>query len=200
MLGGWAAPARASLVDGLVRQLVRPDVDARAALVTLMDARGALYQLRDLAATEPDSRERFQARRDLPALAKRLREVGTAAPVLAALAGGGDREATVSALYGGSGGGAATADAVYAAIGNVVTISGRTIRPEAQASPAAAEAAIQHIDELLAILPPSKLSLAAGRFNQSSRSFKLLPIPETSPIMFITAADLADTLRPPCAA
>ena len=29
-----------------MRQLVRPDVDARAALVTLMDARGALLQLR----------------------------------------------------------------------------------------------------------------------------------------------------------
>ena len=43
---GQAAPARAGLVDGLVRQLVRPDVDLRAALVTLMDARGALYQLR----------------------------------------------------------------------------------------------------------------------------------------------------------
>lgn len=33
-------------MDGLVRQLVRPEVDSRAALVTLMDARGALYQLR----------------------------------------------------------------------------------------------------------------------------------------------------------
>ena len=47
------------------------------------------------------------------------RQVGTAAPVLAALAGGGDREATVSALYGGSGGADSAASAVYAAIGNV---------------------------------------------------------------------------------
>ena len=30
---------------------------------------------KDLAATAPNSSERFQARRDLPALAKRLREV-----------------------------------------------------------------------------------------------------------------------------
>ncbi len=29
-----------------MRQFVRPEVDSRAALVTLMDARGALYQLR----------------------------------------------------------------------------------------------------------------------------------------------------------
>jgi len=29
-----------------VRQFVRPEVDSRAAVVTLMDARGALYQLR----------------------------------------------------------------------------------------------------------------------------------------------------------
>ena len=47
------------------------------------------------------------------------RQVGTAAPVLAALAGGGDREATVSALYGGSGGADSATSAVYAAIGNV---------------------------------------------------------------------------------
>jgi len=39
--------------------------------------------------------------------------------VIAALASGGDREATVSVLYGGSGGAGAAADAVYAAIGNV---------------------------------------------------------------------------------
>lgn len=49
----------------------------------------------------------------------RRRQVGTAAPVLAALAGGGDREATVSALYGGSGGADSATSAVYAAIGNV---------------------------------------------------------------------------------
>lgn len=49
------------------------------------------------------------------------RQVGTAAPVLAALAGGGDREATVSALYGGSGGADSATSAVYAAIGNVRT-------------------------------------------------------------------------------
>ena len=29
-----------------MRQFVRPEIDSRAALVTLMDARGALYQLR----------------------------------------------------------------------------------------------------------------------------------------------------------
>ena len=44
----------------------------------------------------------------------------------------------------------------------VVTISGRTIRPEAQASPAAAEAAIQHIDELLKILPADEVAAAAA--------------------------------------
>ena len=42
----------------------------------------------------------------------------------------------------------------------VVTISGRTIRPEAQASPAAAEAAIQHIDALLSILPKDQVAAA----------------------------------------
>ena len=39
--------------------------------------------------------------------------------MIAALAGSGDREATVSQLYGGSGSAGAAADAVYAAIGNV---------------------------------------------------------------------------------
>ncbi len=43
-----------------------------------------------------------------------------------------------------------------------MTISGRTICPEAQASPAAAEAAIRHIDELLAVLPPDAVAAAAA--------------------------------------
>jgi hypothetical protein len=41
-----ARPAQAGLAGDLVRQFVRPEVDSRAAVVTLMDARGALYQLR----------------------------------------------------------------------------------------------------------------------------------------------------------
>lgn len=45
----------------------------------------------------------------------------------------------------------------------VVTISGRTIRPEAQASPAAAEAAIGHIDALLAILPREQVAAAEAQ-------------------------------------
>jgi hypothetical protein len=45
---------------------------------------------------------------------------------------GTDAEATVSAEYGGTGGNNAAVDAVYVALGRVLTISGRTIKDEAQ--------------------------------------------------------------------
>ena len=46
-------------------------------------------------------------------------QVGQAAPVVAALIKGTDKERVVSEQYGGSGGDNASTDAVYAAIGNV---------------------------------------------------------------------------------
>ena len=46
-------------------------------------------------------------------------QVGQAAPVVAALIKGTDKERMVSEQYGGSGGDNASTDAVYAAIGNV---------------------------------------------------------------------------------
>jgi len=48
---------------------------ALQARCTLCDKRAPWAARQDLAATPPDSRERFQARRDLPALARRMREV-----------------------------------------------------------------------------------------------------------------------------
>lgn len=45
---------------------------------------------------------------------------------------GSDVESTLSSEYGGTGGSNAEVDAVYIALGKVLTISGRTIRDEAQ--------------------------------------------------------------------
>ena len=46
-------------------------------------------------------------------------QIGQAAPVVAALIKGTDKETAVSELYGGSGGQQASTDEVYSAIGNV---------------------------------------------------------------------------------
>jgi hypothetical protein len=55
-----------------------------------------------LAATPEDSQERFNARKLWPSFAKRLRDVGPAAPVVAGLiTGSQDKEETLSELYGG---------------------------------------------------------------------------------------------------
>lgn len=52
-------------------------------------------------------------------------------------------------------------DAVYVGLGKVLTISGRTIKPEAQASPEAAKAAEAALDSLLAkVCTPWGLPLA----------------------------------------
>lgn len=157
-------PAQADLIRDLVKGYVRPDVAADQALMQLMDARGTLMELKALAATAPNSQERFEARRVLPGMASRLRQVSSAAPVAAALASGTASEATLSYLYGGKAEDGVSelsmAIPVYEAIGRVITISGRTIRKEAQASPKYAEAAISAIEKLLAACPQQDLDQA----------------------------------------
>ncbi|KAK9818083.1 hypothetical protein WJX72_006851 [[Myrmecia] bisecta] len=155
-----AGPAQANVAQEFVKGYMRPEVETDQAVVKLIDARGTLCELKQLAATPMDSRERFEARRLLPGMAKRLREVGPAAPVVISLVSNLDQEASLSEMYGGKGGEQGLADAVYIAIGQVVTISGRTIRKEAQASPERAEHAIQQIDALLNQLPKNVLSHA----------------------------------------
>lgn len=159
-----AQPAQADLIRDLVKGYVRPDVAADQAIMQLMDARGTLLELKALAATAPNSQERFEARRVLPGMATRLRQVSSAAPVAAALASGTASEATLSRLYGGSAAEGVSelsmAIPVYEAIGRVITISGRTIRKEAQASPKNAEAAISAIEKLLAACPQQDLDQA----------------------------------------
>jgi hypothetical protein len=57
----------------------------------------------ELAATPADSQQRFNSRVLLPGMAKRLREAGPAAPVVAGqYIAGGDKEATLSVEYGGT--------------------------------------------------------------------------------------------------
>eukprot|EP00884_Botryococcus_braunii_P019375 jgi/Botrbrau1/6120/Bobra.331_2s0015.1 len=150
---GLVREAQAGVVEDLAKAWTRPSVSPEEAVMRLMDAKGTLQELRALAATPSNSRERFEARALLPGMAARLREVASAAPVAAGLATGGDGEASLSALYGGKGDELGAAVPVYNAIGRVVTISGRTIRPEAQASPDLADEAIVVIEELLGKLP-----------------------------------------------
>ncbi|KAL3148553.1 hypothetical protein ABBQ38_013987 [Trebouxia sp. C0009 RCD-2024] len=162
--GVVAQPAQADVVRDLLKGYIRPEVAADQAIMQLMDARGTLMELKALAATAPNSHERFEARRVLPGMATRLRQVSSAAPVAAALASGTASESTLSYLYGGSAADGVSelsmAIPVYEAIGKVITISGRTIRQQAQASPEYAEAAINCISRLLAACPQEDLDRA----------------------------------------
>ncbi|KAL3137247.1 hypothetical protein ABBQ32_006794 [Trebouxia sp. C0010 RCD-2024] len=163
-LSGVAQPAQADVIRDLLKGYIRPEVAADQAIMQLMDARGTLMELKALAATAANSRERFEARRVLPGMATRLRQVSSAAPVAAALASGTASESTLSYLYGGSAADGVSelsmAIPVYEAIGKVITISGRTIRKQAQASPEYAEAAIDCISRLLAACPQEDLDRA----------------------------------------
>lgn len=158
---GTVKPAQADVIRDLVKGYIRPEVAADQAIMQLLDARGTLLELKALAVTSPNSQERFEARRILPGMATQLRKVSSAAPVAAALASGTASEATLSYLYGGSAvdglSELSMAIPVYEAIGRVITISGRTIRKEAQASPNNAEAAIIAIEKLLAACPQEDL-------------------------------------------
>eukprot|EP00195_Chlamydomonas_chlamydogama_P005781 CAMPEP_0202901364 /NCGR_PEP_ID=MMETSP1392-20130828/14212_1 /ASSEMBLY_ACC=CAM_ASM_000868 /TAXON_ID=225041 /ORGANISM="Chlamydomonas chlamydogama, Strain SAG 11-48b" /LENGTH=183 /DNA_ID=CAMNT_0049587913 /DNA_START=191 /DNA_END=742 /DNA_ORIENTATION=- len=140
----------------VARGFIRPDnLSAQDAVVILLDAQSTLKEIADIAATPEDSQTRFVSRKLWPAFAKRLREAGPAAPVVAALiTGGQDKEVTLSEEYGGKAGEQpGVTDRVYIGLGKVLTISGRTIRPEAQASPQVADEARRAIEDFLAQVP-----------------------------------------------
>jgi hypothetical protein len=171
-------PAHANPLEDATRAYLRP-TDAltdEQAVAALMDARSTLKDLAQLAATPMESRERFEGRKLWPAYARWLRPAGPAAPRVVALAlGGKDVESTLSARYGGAaaagggGGGEAAAaataaassskqqqplgDELYRSLGAVLTISGRTIREEAQASPNRALRAAAAIEGVLERVP-----------------------------------------------
>eukprot|EP00798_Chlamydomonas_sp_ICE-L_P027408 gene27408-4702_t len=103
-----------------------------------------------IAATPMDCELRFKARALWPSFAARLRNLGSAVPVVVGLVVGGESEATLSEEYGGKAGEEpGPADAIYVSLGKVLTISGRTIRADAQATPVAAKEAAEAISALL---------------------------------------------------
>ncbi|MEW5297205.1 MAG: hypothetical protein WDW38_006030 [Sanguina aurantia] len=159
-----APPAHADLAQEIARKFLRPEMDIQQAVVILMDAKAALKQIQVLAVTLEDSPERFNARVLWPGLAGRLRLVAEAAPVVASSVMGGDRESTLSELYGGTGDDSSSVtDAVYQGLGRVLTISGRTIRLEAQIAPENAAAAEAAVEKLLLQVDPN-LSQKATAF------------------------------------
>lgn len=147
-----AASAQGPLND-IARQLTRPEITPLEAAVALLDARATLRDMAPLVEAAADSPERFVGRKLWPAYAKWLRPVGPSAPVAAAIIAGTDTEATLSSEYGGTGSSNATVDAVYVALGRVLTISGRTIKDEAQVDPQLGKAAETAIDALIKELP-----------------------------------------------
>ncbi|GLI62887.1 hypothetical protein VaNZ11_005675 [Volvox africanus] len=154
-------PAAADVLRDALRDFTRPDITAKDAVVILLDAQSTLREIQGIAATSQSSQERFRARAVWPAYAKRLRAVAEAAPVVAKLViGTSDKEETLSEYYGGKAEGTGAADAVYQGLGRVLTISGRTIRLEAQAAPDVAAGAEWAIDNFLQQVPPLLLAEA----------------------------------------
>jgi hypothetical protein len=157
-------PQRSSAMEwvglDVARKVLRPVGEPeQAAIVALLDARSTLKELAALAATPLDSEQRFRSRYLLPGYAKYLREVATSAPVIEEALSG-DVEATLSEKYGGKGLDSGLTDPVYEAIGRVLTISGRTIKKEAQVDPALAQQANDAISTFLSYVPADKVDAA----------------------------------------
>eukprot|EP00775_Hariotina_reticulata_P001524 gene1524-1862_t len=154
--------AFANPLEDVARQLTRPsDITPLDAAVALLDARSTLRDMQPLVASALDSKDRFDGRKLWPAYAKWLRPVGPSAPVAAALIGGTDTEATLSAEYGGTGSlTSSPVDAVYISLGRVLTISGRTIRDEAQVSVKLIKDAESAIDDVITKLPKDLVQTA----------------------------------------
>eukprot|EP00878_Enallax_costatus_P005028 GHUV01005288.1.p1 GENE.GHUV01005288.1~~GHUV01005288.1.p1 ORF type:complete len:236 (+),score=37.94 GHUV01005288.1:223-930(+) len=152
--------AHANPLEDVARQLTRPEITPLEAAVALLDARSTLRDMQSLVGSSPDSRDRFNGRKLWPAYAKWLRPVGPSAPVAAAVIAGSDVESTLSAQYGGTGDGNAEVDAVYVALGKVLTISGRTIRDEAQVDVQLAKDAEVAIDAVINKLPTDLVNQA----------------------------------------
>ena len=114
----------------------------------------AVMQLQEIASSPPDSDLRFHTRALLPGFAKRLRAVGQAAPVVAALATGADRNAVISAAFGGDSASAdSPAESVFVAVGSILNYSGSGLQPDALRGPGLAAAGVAALDKLLALLP-----------------------------------------------
>ncbi|GAB4820813.1 hypothetical protein N2152v2_007859 [Parachlorella kessleri] len=166
MLGTAAlkiGPAQAGLVQDLMKQNMRGNLDPIEAIVQLMDARGVLYEIRDLAATPKDSPERKASYSLLPGYASRLRKLANAAPTVAGLAAGTDKEAQVSVAYGGEGQDTSLTDPIFITAGQVLNYSGRGLSEAAVADPACAAAAISAIEDLLGKVPQNALATAQAR-------------------------------------
>lgn len=165
--------ALANPLEDATRAVIRPAnaLTDEEAVAALLDARATLKDLAELAATPADSQARFEGRKLWPAFARWLRPAGPAAPRVVALALGADAEAVLSSRYGGAGGAEVEAaaapsssssapstpgllgDELYRALGAVLTISGRTIREEARATPERALRAAAAIDGVLDRVP-----------------------------------------------
>lgn len=156
-----AGPAHAGVAEDLLKAQLRPEVDTIDAVVKLLDARGALVAIKDIAELPAKSEGRVASWRYVPAYARRLREVGKAAPVVGALVtGAAGKEAAVSEQFGGDAGATSIVDPLFMSVGQVLNYSGLGVRDEALATPEASRLALAAIEDLLGKVPAAIMSAA----------------------------------------
>ncbi|GMH35848.1 hypothetical protein BSKO_03716 [Bryopsis sp. KO-2023] len=160
---------KANLLQDFTKVIARPDVDDATALVMLLDARGVLLEVNALALTPRDSDLRKEYNSFLPGMARRLRDVGRAAPALAASLTGVTKDGTLSDAYGGDAGaeeGSGLVDPIFIAVGKVLTSSGRGIERAALVLPELSENAVSAINTFLDKVPKEQID-KAQEFRQS---------------------------------
>eukprot|EP01026_Neomeris_dumetosa_P053135 TRINITY_DN4741_c0_g1_i6.p2 TRINITY_DN4741_c0_g1~~TRINITY_DN4741_c0_g1_i6.p2 ORF type:complete len:220 (+),score=21.30 TRINITY_DN4741_c0_g1_i6:213-872(+) len=135
--------AGADVLQDLGRKFLREDtMEPIDAIVDVIFANNTLQTLKTIAALPKDSDERTQYESYYPGMAKRLRLVAQAAPVVADIVNQ-QGENNLSVKYGGNlEEGQGVVDSLFEAVGRVLTLSGRTIREEARYDPAFAQQGI----------------------------------------------------------
>ena len=163
----WQGSAEAGVLENIAKQLTRPDdVTPLMATVQLLDAVSTLKVVQALADTPATSKARFKARALLPGLAKRLRPVGPAVAVIVKELGTSEDQAFTQ-KFGGAAQTEGAADLVYQAVGQVITISGRTLsdqvlEPNSQLASQARQRILQLIEKV-----PQDLRKRAQSYRQS---------------------------------
>lgn len=142
--------AHAGFLENLVKASQTDDITPLEATVRLLDGVSILKSIQTLADSKADSELRFKSRAVLPGYAKYLRDVGPAVNVIL----GGNYNAQLSSRYGGTGEDSSKAEALLERIGATITLSGRTVSPEAlEPGSKVASSASESLKAFIATLP-----------------------------------------------
>eukprot|EP01023_Acetabularia_acetabulum_P065244 TRINITY_DN8616_c0_g1_i4.p1 TRINITY_DN8616_c0_g1~~TRINITY_DN8616_c0_g1_i4.p1 ORF type:complete len:255 (-),score=39.02 TRINITY_DN8616_c0_g1_i4:277-942(-) len=160
--------AEASVLQDLGRKYIREaEILPEDAVQQLIKAQNTLKNLKMIAEIpqQSDLRRKYEAY--YPGMAKQLRQLESVAPVVVN-ASNKQGEDNLSVKYGGNvSDGKGVVDSLFEALGEVLTISGRTIKDEARTNPAVVQNALDELEIIIKMVPATLLAQASNASKQN---------------------------------